>query len=496
VPDLSFGGDFDEPITVAHLLTHTSGLDEQNLARYVDLGDADASVRAYLLATMPPRIRPPGLVYQYSNHGMALAGVAAEEVAGAPFPDLLDELVFEPLGMTRSSMHLDAPRGARGYVDRDGTLVPQTPHYVRTAYSGMLVSTAEDQLRMMAALLERHTLAPSTIDGLSSRRFSHDEISSGTAFATFEDRWTGTSYYWHEGQTNGFYAGFYIVPERGLGLFVAYNRHRGALARTLRYGLLNRVMGPATLETDLTDSGTPLATLAPRVEGTYRYVRHAHATPELIVSSMLGRAGELQVAAEDDGQLRIGRARFVPAGDLLFVEPETGAVNGFLAGARGDAEYLYYQRSAFERIPFFAREEVRDGWIGLSLLLYGLTLTAWIVLGLVRRLRRRDADARTRARWLQLPGIVAQVLFLAGLVIVVNQFRGDAIFRMLFAWPLWMKIVFVIPWLAVLLLPVQLVATSIACRAAEVRWFERMHHGLLAAFALLFAASAWTWGLL
>jgi len=496
VRDLSFRGDFDEPITLTHLLTHTSGLDEQNLSRYVPLADADVSVRDYLLATMPPRIRPPGVVYQYSNHGMALVGVAAEEAAGAPFPALLNELVLAPLGMTRSSMRIDAPRDASGYVDRDGTLAARPPHYVRTAYSGMLVSTAADQVQMMRALLERETLAPRTIDGLTTRRFSHDTISSGTAFAMFEDRWAGTPYFWHEGQTRGFYAGFYIVPEKKLGLFIAYNRHRSALARTIRFGLLAREVGPVSLETDLTESDTPLDTLAGRVEGTYRYVRHAHATPELIVSSMLGRAGEIQVAAEDDGMLRIGRGRFVPAGDLLFVEPETGAVNGFLAGADGDAEYLYYQRSAFERIPFFAREQVRDGWIGLSVIFYALTLVTWTVLGVRRRLINRDRDGRTRARWMQLPGIAAQIVFIAGLIVVVNQFRGDAVFRMLFPWPLWMNIVCAIPWVAVILAPVQVIAASVAWRSPDVRWFERAHHGLLAVFALWFAASAWTWGLL
>lgn len=251
VRSLPLDGDDARPLTLAHLLTHTAGFDESNLDRYLPLEHADSSVSDYLAASLPPRVRPPGVVYQYSNHGMAVAGAVAEQVTSTPFDRLLHEVVLAPLGMNATSMRVGAPRNAVGYIERDGRLHAQPPHYVRTAYSGMLVTTAADQVRMITALLDETTLARRTIEGLTTRQFSHGPESPGTAFGLFEDSWAGAPYFWHEGQTRGFYAGFYIVPEHDLGLFIAYNRHRGALARTIRYGLLERELGTRGPESHL-----------------------------------------------------------------------------------------------------------------------------------------------------------------------------------------------------------------------------------------------------
>jgi CubicO group peptidase (beta-lactamase class C family) len=493
VNGLTFRGPFDEPIKLRHLLTHTAGLDEQNLDRYLPLAEADEDQGAYLLASMPRRIRPPGRVYQYSNHGMALAGLAAEQAAATPFAQVVEERVFGPLGMARSSFRNDAPRSATGYADVDGVLVPQQPQYIRTGYSGMMVSTAEDQVSMLQALLEGSKLDPRTIETLTSRQFSHGPHSSGTAFAMFEDRWAGQEYYWHEGQTRGFYAGFYVVPEKGLGLFLAYNRHRGTLASVVRYGFLNREVGPAQRETDLAPSDAAPPDIASRIEGTYRYVRHARRTPELILSSLLGRASEIQVRGEPDDTFMIGSGRFHHAEHLQFVEAETGAVNGFIAdGVDGRAEYLYYNRNALQRIPGYAREEVRDGWIGLSLILYGLTLVTWLVTSIVGRKRKWPS---LTGQLLQTPAILVQLAFVIGLVAVASHFRGPGIFGLLFPWPAWIDGVFWLPWIAAVLIPVQLFGAVLVWRRRDTCLPARLHHTLVAAFGLWFLFSGWIWGL-
>src|SRR5207237_10421131 len=53
-----------------------------------------------------PRYRlvaPPGTAYRYSNVGVSLAGYVAEVVAGKPFAELVQELVFDPLEMRRTT---------------------------------------------------------------------------------------------------------------------------------------------------------------------------------------------------------------------------------------------------------------------------------------------------------------------------------------------------------------------------------------------------------
>lgn len=46
----------------------------------------------------------PGKIYSYSSPGYWLAGLVVEEVGGKPYADAMDELLFKPLGMSRSTL--------------------------------------------------------------------------------------------------------------------------------------------------------------------------------------------------------------------------------------------------------------------------------------------------------------------------------------------------------------------------------------------------------
>lgn len=99
---------FREPVTAAHLLTHTAGFDD----RYIGIATRHQADRSplpeYISARLPPRIRPPGELIAYSNHGYALAGLLVEEISGVPFETYVDEHLFRPLRMTRTGFELPA----------------------------------------------------------------------------------------------------------------------------------------------------------------------------------------------------------------------------------------------------------------------------------------------------------------------------------------------------------------------------------------------------
>jgi len=64
---------FPEPVTFRHLLTHTPGFDDRNLAATPDTLEQLLPLEEYLAWTLPERLRPPGQVTQYSNHGAVLS---------------------------------------------------------------------------------------------------------------------------------------------------------------------------------------------------------------------------------------------------------------------------------------------------------------------------------------------------------------------------------------------------------------------------------------
>ncbi|MDE0577752.1 MAG: serine hydrolase [Opitutales bacterium] len=154
------------PITLEHLLTHTSGIrDNWNLLEdtWVKNGDFPKPLGESLAAYLQPKGEyysakksfyqwAPGTKSQYSNVGVALAAYLAEAKAKTSFETLCQKGIFDPLGMQGSSFRLKGmdqtklampygfkkktgvfkPLGHHGYLDfPSGTLRVTAPHLAR-----------------------------------------------------------------------------------------------------------------------------------------------------------------------------------------------------------------------------------------------------------------------------------------------------------------------------------------------------------------------------
>lgn len=105
------------PMTLRHLLTHTSGLADDGpsyLASYA-CGDPAEPLGAWLLhalhgeaaqAKPPFHADAPGRRHAYSNVGYGLLGLVLERLHGRPFADVLRAELLDPLGMPLSFMLL------------------------------------------------------------------------------------------------------------------------------------------------------------------------------------------------------------------------------------------------------------------------------------------------------------------------------------------------------------------------------------------------------
>lgn len=142
-----------QPITVHHLLTHTSGIPD--LTRFPDFERTKATPSP-LPATIArfrdqPLDFPPGSRWDYSNSNYILLGYLVEQLSGQDYAAFLHDNIFAPLGM-QDSGYEDANSGlAIGYVDsgdRPADVIDLSiPHA-----AGALYSTTEDLLRWDQAL--------------------------------------------------------------------------------------------------------------------------------------------------------------------------------------------------------------------------------------------------------------------------------------------------------------------------------------------------------
>jgi CubicO group peptidase (beta-lactamase class C family) len=117
-------------MTLAHLLSHTSGLDEDSdlfngvpqglQSRFNTIADplTRAQMRVASLALQRKPQTQPGVFFQYSNFGYIVAGVAASHITGKSWRQLMADEVFTPLamsgagfGIVGSAARLDQPRG-------------------------------------------------------------------------------------------------------------------------------------------------------------------------------------------------------------------------------------------------------------------------------------------------------------------------------------------------------------------------------------------------
>ena len=88
-------------VTSHQLLSHISGLRDEAFS--FGPHDEEALGRAISSWDGSMFFTEPGKVYSYSNPGYALMGRVMEVIRGAPFADVMDQMVLNPLGMKSST---------------------------------------------------------------------------------------------------------------------------------------------------------------------------------------------------------------------------------------------------------------------------------------------------------------------------------------------------------------------------------------------------------
>lgn len=143
------------PMTVRHLLTHTSGLgytfSSPLLAQMVG-NTPNASATAY------PLLHDPGSKWTYGESTRVL-GTLVEEVSGKPLDRFLAERIFGPLGMSDTFYAVPAPKNGRVVTvhrtTAEGLVEAPNPESISAPVygDGGLHSTAADYVKFMQMLL-------------------------------------------------------------------------------------------------------------------------------------------------------------------------------------------------------------------------------------------------------------------------------------------------------------------------------------------------------
>jgi CubicO group peptidase (beta-lactamase class C family) len=144
-------------ITVQHLLTHTSGMDD------LFGGDYDVVTRDWLLgkALSSALLSKPGEKSRYSNSGYSLLAMIVEDVSGQPYERYVHDKLFKPVGTPRigyripqwprEELAVGYQKGKRWGSPLDHPWAEDGPSWNLRGNGGML-STARDLYTLMEAL--------------------------------------------------------------------------------------------------------------------------------------------------------------------------------------------------------------------------------------------------------------------------------------------------------------------------------------------------------
>lgn len=226
-----FESDYTEPVTLAHLLTHTAGIEDPPYVSHTDPQQLQP-LGSFLAGNMPSPSHPPGEVFLYSNYGYALAGLIVEEVSGIPFDQYVGQNIFTPLKMTHSRYLLAPPlpeNMVTGYWYRDGELVPQPIDYDDDYPGGSIVSTAEDMSHFMLAHLgdgcyqDGCILKPSSLAEMHQRQAETPYEGQSVTLGFTEGILDGQRLLGHSGAIRGFGSILDLLPEHNAGYFFSFN---------------------------------------------------------------------------------------------------------------------------------------------------------------------------------------------------------------------------------------------------------------------------------
>lgn len=256
------------PITLRHLLTHTSGLpslapswqisDATNPYRKIDRKALHTGLGSVTLS------RDPGLQFEYSNLGAMLLSDIISRSAGKPFADLARSEVFEPLGM--KSFVGKPPKGvqnAQGHAP-NGREVPAWEFAPELAGVGGVRASLNDMIAYVEAEMGRRA---SPLAGAIERSQSPIHPVQGTPMAM---GWMiaplqGEQVLVHEGGTGGFSS------------FVAFRADRSRGVVVLSDTALTSLGGLSSIGLHLLDARLPLGE-----------PRHIVEPPEALLDALVG----------------------------------------------------------------------------------------------------------------------------------------------------------------------------------------------------------------
>lgn len=337
--DFKIPDTYPQPITLKHLMTHTSGFEDRHFGSAVTDAKDLVPAREWLVSHIWARVRPPG-VAGYSNYNAILAGYIVARVSGQPYDQYIQEHIFKPLGMAHSTAQSPIPPELQplasvGYIYGGGGF-QALPDYVGQPAgmpSGGHLASVTDMARFMIARLqggrysdavlpEARILKDTTAQQMLSTLYTPDPRVLGTAYGLFDWSENGQRALGHTGYLPPMHSLLLLLPDQNLGVFVSYNSSGGGAVNGQHAGFQKAFLDhyyPAPAVAPV-QPPADFSARAARFVGTYN--AYSSYTTLLKVLGLFGAGYTTQISDPGDGTLLMTlegqKLRFAEVEPLYF----------------------------------------------------------------------------------------------------------------------------------------------------------------------------------
>jgi len=339
-------------VTMNQLLSHTAGIrdgasfngphDDSALANFVRSWTDD-----YLVAE-------PGEIFSYSNLGYVLAARVLEEVIGKPFADVMNDVLFRPLGMRRTTlrpiMAMTYPL-AQGHDILSGqtnpTIVRPFADDSRYWANGGVFTSVLDFARFAIAVVNsgkiegQQALSPTVIAKLST---PYVDTPGGNAderpryaYGLNVRDYRGVRVLQHGGLRVGFGSLVRMVPEYHFAVIVLTNKSNGLLLKTLEKATELAVpLQPKT-------TSPPREPIAMNEAEMQSYVGIYQNAPDYLRLELVVKDGRLFLRQSGQSEM----SQVVKVGDKIF---NAAGQEFLLIQGTGKAKYMHLAAHALRKM--------------------------------------------------------------------------------------------------------------------------------------------------
>jgi len=279
----------------------------------------------------------PSKVYSYSNPGYWLAGALIEAASGKLYADQMHDSLFNPLGMTRTTLRPTVAMTyplAQGHDVRDGKPIVIRPSANNAASwpAGSIFSSVLDLSRFVIAFVDsgrvdgKQAISPAIITTLTTAAAKIPGSAGEYGYGVNISTQRGVRVIQHGGSRSGYGSMITMVPEKQFGVIVLANRSGASLPRTVQKAMSLVLALPEPVREPV----PPVVKITDQEMSTYAGV-YSQGPRKMEIIKRDGKLFLKQGTRETE-LIRVGPHRFTS--NLFFVTAADGTVEYLYSGGR------------------------------------------------------------------------------------------------------------------------------------------------------------------